>query len=116
MNLKEIIDNTLNEEEGGEILRFNKIKFYISGRTEGKDPHLHFRDADRIGAIRLDYASYYPHGNPLKYTDKLTKKEVKMFARLFTDEIYKYACELWNYIPDGLKLSGENKPNYLMLR
>ena len=37
MNLKEIIDNVLNEEEeGGEILRFNEIKFYISGRTEGK--------------------------------------------------------------------------------
>ena len=37
MNLKEIIDNVLNEEEGGEILRFNEIKFYISGRTEGKN-------------------------------------------------------------------------------
>ena len=55
MNLKEIIDNVLNEEEeGGEILRFNEIKFYISGRTEGKTPHLHFKDANRIGAIRLE--------------------------------------------------------------
>lgn len=117
MNLKEIIDNVLNEEEeGGEILRFNKIKFYISGRTEGKKPHLHFKDANRIGAIRLDIASYFPHGNPLKYTDKLTRREAKIFAKLFTDGIYKQACELWNLLPDTLKLNGKNKPNYLMLR
>ena len=130
MNLKEIIDNVLNEEEGGEILRFNEIKFYISGRTEGKKPHLHFKDANRIGAIglglqdwgyrigaiRLDISFYFPHGNPLKYTDKLTKREVKIFAKLFTDGIYKQACELWNLLPDTLKLDGKNKPNYLMLR
>ena len=117
MNLKEIIDNVLNEEEeGGEILRFNEIKFYISGRTEGKKPHLHFKDANRIGAIRLDIASYFPHGNPLKYTDKLTRREVKIFAKLFTDGIYKQACELWNLLPDTLKLNGKNKPNHLMLR
>ena len=116
MNLKEIIDSTLNEEEGGEVLRFNDIKFYISGRTEGKFPHLHFKDADRIGAIRLDVASYFPHGNPLKYTDKLSRREVKIFDSLFTDEIYKRACELWNFLPDGLKIDGNNKPSYLQLK
>ena len=116
MNFKEAFDNALNEEEGGEILRFNGIVFRINGRTEGKKPHLHFQDANRIGAIRLDVAEYFPHGNPLRYTDKLTKKEVKMFTSLFTDEVYKRACELWNAIPDGLKLDGNNKPNYLMLK
>ena len=116
MNLKEIIDSVLNEEEGGEVLRFNNIKFYVSGRTEGKLPHLHFVDANRIGAIRLDIASYFPHGNPLKYTDKLTKKEVKIFASLFTDKIYKRACELWNALPDVLELDGNSKPNYLTLK
>ena len=66
--------------------------------------------------IRLDIASYFPHGNPLKYTDKLTRREIKIFAKLFTDGIYKQACELWNLLPDTLKLNGKNKPNYLMLR
>ena len=115
MNLKEIIDNVLNEEEGGEILRFNEIKFYISGRTEWKKPHLHFKDANRVGAIRLDIASYFPHGNPLKYTDKLTRREVKIFAKLFTDGIYKQVCEVGKVRADALKLSGRNKPNCVML-
>ena len=66
--------------------------------------------------IRLDIASYFPHGNPLKYTDKLTKKEVKIFASLFTDKIYKRACELWNALPDVLELDGNSKPNYLTLK
>lgn len=77
MNLKEIIDSVLNEEEGGEVLRFNNIKFYVSGRTEGKLPHLHFVDANRIGAIRLDIASYFPHGNPL--TEKIDNRSKYRF-------------------------------------
>ena len=117
MNFKNLFDDLLlNEEEGGEILRFNKIKFFIAGRTEGKNPHMHFKDANREGAIRLDIPEYYPHGNPLKYTDKLTRRELKQFCALFNDEIYKEACRLWNFFPDGLKLSGENKPNYLTMR
>ena len=93
-----------------------KLNFIFLEERKEKKPHLHFKDANRIGAIRLDIASYFPHGNPLKYTDKLTKREVKIFAKLFTDGIYKQACELWNLLPDTLKLDGKNKPNYLTLR
>ena len=114
LNIKEIIDTVLTEEEGGELFRFNRIVFRIKGRTEGKNPHLHFlRPNCREGAIRLDVAEYYPHGNPLHYTETLSKKELSQFIA-FISSSYERACELWNYIPDGNKIDPKGKiPNYL---
>lgn len=123
--LKNII---LLEEEGGELFRFNGLIFYIAGRTEGKIPHLHFRNQDRIGAIRLDIAEYFPHGNPLKYTDKLTSKEQKIFYYLMTakqtkitfGEVktnYQLSLYLWNQIPDVIQLDLNNQvPDYKNLK
>lgn len=112
INLKEIIEDILFEE-GGELFRFNSIVFRINGRTEGKYPHLHFRRSNgKEGAIRLDIAEYYLHGNPLKYTETLSKSELKLFVKNISIN-YKRDCSLWNYIPDGLKINIDNNPpNY----
>ena len=88
--MKEILDRILTEEEeDGEIFRFNDLVFRLAGRTEGKIPHLHFnnRANTRFGAIRLDINSYFPHGG--KYADKLNKKENILFNTFMTKKYLK---------------------------
>lgn len=115
--MKEILDRILTEEEeGGEIFRFNDLVFRLAGRTEGKVPHLHFnnRANTRFGAIRLDINSYFSHGG--KYTDKLNKKENILFNTFMTKKVFESIAETWNkQHPDGLKLNPKLKPNYSVI-
>ena len=115
--MKEILDRILTEEEeGGEIFRFNDLVFRLAGRTEGKIPHIHFnnRANTRFGAIRLDINSYFPHGG--KYTDKLNKKENMLFNTFMTKKVFESIAETWNkQHPDGLKLNPKLKPNYSVI-
>lgn len=129
MKFREYLDNlVLLEEEGGELFRFNGYVFYIAGRTEGKIPHIHFRKSEKLGAIRLDIAEYFPHGNPLKYTSELSKKNQLLFYSFMSakqskvniqgiNTNYQLAIYLWNMIPDGLKLNIDNEmPDYRELK
>lgn len=112
--MKEILDRVLTEEEeGGEIFRFNDLVFRLAGRTEGKIPHLYFnnRAGTRFGAIRLDTNSYFPHGG--KYTDKLDKKENILFNTFMTKKTFEKVAEIWNQQhTDGNKLDPKQKPDY----
>ena len=118
MNLKEIVDKELIlEEEGGELFRFNGIIFRIKGRAEGDIPHLHFiRSSGKEGAIRLDAAAYFPHGNPPKYTEKLSSKELKTFCT-YISRAFKEACRLWNELPTTkFKVNDKVMPDYSKLK
>lgn len=110
MNGKELIA-LLFEEEGGELFRFDGIRFFVNGRTEGMIPHIHFMTADRKlnGTIRLDVAKYFPHGG--KYTSKLSVPLLRKFLTYMTAEKYNEACELWNRLPNVPTVSQE-MPDY----
>lgn len=63
----------------------------------------------------MDIPEYYPHGNPPHYTEILSKRELTQFC-YFINKTYKRACELWNCIPDGIKINQENNvPDYLKI-
>lgn len=92
--------NIINEEyQFGEA---NGIRFFIRFR-EGKIPHIHFvsKNLKRSGAILLEKPQYFPHGNPLKYTDILSKKECLNFNNMLLKPIGQWKtwhklCNDWN--------------------
>ena len=106
------------------------IRFFIRFK-EGKYGHIHFesKDGTRKDAILLERPQYYPHGNPLKYTDTLSKKELIKFISIINKEpdklktgwtIWHQLCYDWNkycldgnkivlYTPDGIL---KDTPNY----
>ena len=117
MKFSEALDLVCEEYSA---INFNGLRFYIKF-LEGTISHIHFENKDKTisGAIRLDKPLYFPHGNPLKYASKLSKKELQKFIQ----EISKNNYQLWKQLVldwnkncrNGNKIDISNIPNYLEL-
>jgi len=90
MNLKEIIDSTLNEEEDNLT---GKLSYNVNvyGR-EGKEPHLHYMISGIEGCIRLNEPRYFCH-DPRH--EGLPSKEKKIIIRWLKDNWLR-CVQTWN--------------------
>lgn len=111
MNIKEILDNILNEEK--DFDDYNKKYYFTIQCNEGEIPHIHYfktskKNPEREGCIALNYNGYFNHSSKHKPLDN-KKVEDWIFNILKNDTNWKKACELWNSM-NLYKFISENNP------
>ena len=110
MNLKEIIDNVLNEEDGLNGKDIRKINVYGS---EGKNPHLHYYFPTVEGCIRLDKPRYFCHES---YHEGLPSRQEKIIINWLKLNWLK-CVQTWNKASKQDKIPEDTNimPNYNLL-
>lgn len=89
MTGKELIDQTLNEENGWHFEDFTINCYFESGQL----PHFHFKNKRVEGCIRLDVPRYFCHQ---PQHDGLNSKEKKTIINFLKNDGWEEMAMIWN--------------------